>query len=257
MKAKSTFLKKIGAVALAAGVVIGSLAVSGQPAAAASKFNVTKAVNEQTYTYEDGTAYLEASYEYPQITDDSAAAKEINNYLKKQYEKWKAQLDKDAVDYKAEYESYLGLLNDGEKPRWTYSDAVTSEVTNNDGKYFSVLMSGYLYTGGAHGMPYRIAMTFDAATGEKLTAAKILGTTKAKTNAKVRNLYLKQYDKKGAEAGFYGEGASGREALQKTLKGMNFNNAFYVKNGKLVFYAYPYVLGPYAAGFMEVSTKVK
>lgn len=256
MKTKSTFLKKIGAAALAAGVVIGSLAVSGQPVSAASKFKVEKAANEQTYTYEDGTAYLEASYEYPQITDDSAAAAKINNYLKKQYEKWKAQLDKDAVDYKTDYESYLGSLNNEEKPRWTYTDTVTYEVTNNDGKYFSVLLSGYLYTGGAHGMPYRIPMTFDAATGEKLTAAKILGTTKAKTNAKVRKLYLKQYDKKGAEAGFYGEGASGREALQKTLNGMNFNNTFYVKNGKLVFYADPYILGPYAAGFMEVTKSV-
>ena len=140
------------------------------------------------------------------------------------------------------------------------SDEISDEVTSNEGKYFSVLMSGYDYQGGAHGMPYRIVLTFNAKTGEKLTAAKLFGTTKAKLNAKVRNLYLKKYDKEGVEAGFY-EGfasdKSDRDALKDNLAPMDFNNQFYVKDGKAVFYANPYDLGPYAAGYIEVSASAK
>ena len=101
---------------------------------------------------------------------------------------------------------------------------------------------------------------YNAKTGEKLTAAKLFGTTKAKLNAKVRNLYLKKYDKEGVEAGFY-EGfasdKSDRDALKDNLAPMDFNNQFYVKDGKAVFYANPYDLGPYAAGYIEVSASAK
>lgn len=256
MKTKSTFLKKLGAAALAAAVVVGALAVSAQPAAAASKLKVSEKKYEKTYTLDDGTAYYELSFKYPVVAGDSEAANKINQEINRQRKVWIKQAKADEADYKTAYKDYLDALGSG-KPAWSNSDEVAYEVTANDGKFFSVLMSGYLYTGGAHGMPYRIAMTFDAQTGEKLTAAKILGTTKAKVNAKVRNLYLKKYDKKGAAAGFYGEGTEGRTALEETLKPMNFNQAFYVKNAKLVFYAAPYVLGPYAAGFMEVSASIK
>lgn len=256
MKAKSTFLKKLGAVALAAGVVVGTLALSAQPALAASKLKVAEKKYEKTYTLDDGTVYYELSFKYPVVAGNSEAANKINQAITKQRKAWIKEAKADQADYKSTYEDYLEVVGKEERA-WSNSDEVTYEVTANDGKYFSILMSGYLYTGGAHGMPYRIPMTFDAQTGEKLTAAKILGTTKAKVNAKVRNLYLKKYDKEGVEAGFYGEGTEGRAALEETLKPMNFNNEFYVKNGKLVFYAYPYVLGPYAAGFMEVSASIK
>ena len=76
----------------------------------------------------------------------------------------------------------------------------------------------------------------------------------------LRNLYLKKYDKEGVEAGFYEglvSGKSDRDALKDNLAPMDFNNQFYVKDGKAVFYANPYDLGPYAAGYIEVSASVK
>ena len=253
MKAKRGFFKRMGAAALAAGVIAGALALNVQPAFAAAKFKVKTETYEKSYELDDGTVYYSCSYEYPVISGDSAAAEKINNAIEKQRKVWVKESDKQKDTYREEMESYLKDYADDEARSWSYSDEVKCEVTNNDGKYFSVLMSGYLYTGGAHGMPYRICATFDAKTGEKLTAAKILGTTKAKLNAKVRKLYLKKYDKKGAEAGFY----DGREALEKELATMNFNSAFYMKNGKLRFYADPYALGTYASGFIEVSASVK
>lgn len=258
MRAKRGFFKRLGAAALAAGVIVGALTVNVQPASAAKAFNVTEKKYEKSYELKGGKTYYETAYAYPVITDKTDAAKKINSAIAKQKKLWVGEAKKAADIYKEEMESFLKDYPDDRS--WMYSDEVTYEVTNNDGKYFSVLMSGYLYTGGAHGMPYRICATFDAKTGKKLTAAKILGTTKAKVNTKVKNLYLQKLEKEGAEAGFYGDMADGRtvkEVLQDGLKSMNFNNAFYMRKGKIVFYADPYALGPYAAGFIEVSASVK
>lgn len=255
MRAKNMFLKKFGVAALAAGVMIASLAISAKPASAAVKLKVSEKKYEKAYKLDDGTVYYENSFAYPVVSGTKAADK-INQEITRQRKAWLKEATKKEAEYKETYPDYLDGLA-GEKPNWTNNDHVTYKVMTNDGKYFSVLMSGYEYTGGAHGMPYRIAMTFDAKTGEKLTAAKILGTTENKLNAKVRNLYLKKYDTQGVDAGFYGEGAEGRNALKEALKPMKFNQAFYVKNGKLVFYVYPYELGPYAAGFIETSASIK
>lgn len=259
MRAKCIFLKKLSAVALTLGVVLGTLAVGAQPASAAGGFQVTDKQYEKSYQLDDGKAYFEAKGTFPVIKGSSKAAKKINQELAKQKNKWISQSKKEAAEAKSNFEYWV---SDGEMPlpEWTYTDEISYEIKSNDGNYFSVLMSGYLFQGGAHGTPYREAMTFDAKTGRKLTAAKLFGTTKSKLNSKVRKLYLKKYDKEGTEAGFYTglvEGKSDRDVLKENLAPINFNNAFYVKNGKAVFYADPYALGPYAAGFIEASSTVK
>ena len=260
MRAKSIFLKRIGAVALAVGVMFGTLAAGTEPVSASSGFQVADKKYEKTYKLDDGTVYFEAKGVFPAISDGSAAAKKINQVLKKEKNKWIRNTRKEAEDAKSFYTDTLAE-DSVEMPEWICSDDISYEVTSNNGKYFSVLMSGYEFAGGAHGSPYRIALTFDAKTGEKLTAAKLFGTTKDKVNKKARNLYLKLYDKKGIEAGFYGDdeysGKKGRDILKDALVSIDFNNAFYVKNGKAVFYADPYALGPYAAGFIETSATVK
>lgn len=258
MRAKSKFFKKLGVVALAAGIAFGALAVNVQPVSAATGFKVAEKKYEKTYKLDDGKVYFEAKGLFPEIKNKTKAAKKINQALVKERTDWIKQSKKKASDAKGDFD-FFASETEGVMPEWNYSDEITYEVTNNDGKYFSVLMSGYDYTGGAHGMPYRINLTFNAKTGEKLTAAKLLGTTKAKMNEKVRKLYLKKYDKQNGsgELEFFGDGTTGRETLKTALKPMDFNNSFYVKNGKAVFYVYPYDLGPYAAGFIEVSANVK
>ena len=258
MRAKSNFFKRLGAMALAAGIAFGALAVNVQPVSAAARFEVAEVPYEKSYELDGGKVYFKATGKFPEIQGETEVEEKIRQQLEKVKTEWIKQSEKEAADAKVVFDSWAADAN-FPMPGWNYTDEIAYKVTNNDGKYFSVLMSGYDYTGGAHGMPYRIALTFDAKTGEKLTAAKLFKTTKTKLNAKVRKLYLKKYDKVNGSAKnqFYGEGASGRNALQTALKPMNFNGTFYVKNGKAVFYADPYVLGPYAAGFIEVSANVK
>ncbi len=256
MRAGKNVLKKLGALALAASVIVGTWAVSAQPVSAATgNYQVKKTSYSKTYKLADGTKYFTVKAKIPRIEDDSEAAQKINQTLTKEKNKLIRQWKKDAAGYKEEYE---WMLKDAGSLSWTYGDEVSYKVTSNDEKYFSVVLSGYLFTGGAHGSPYRVCVTFDAKTGEKLTASKLLGISKAKVNQKVKNLYLKKCDKLGEDAAMYFYASDDvRATLQESLKELDFNNAFYVKNGKVVFYAEPYAVGPYAAGYIEVSTAIK
>ena len=74
-------------------------------------------------------------------------------------------------------------------------------------------------------------------------------------NNKVHKLYIAKFDKNNPNDVFY---PVTRKEFKEDIKNMNFNTDFYVKdNGKAVFYADPYALGPYAAGFIQVSATIK
>lgn len=223
------------------------------------KYTVGKSKYAKDYKLKNGRVYFSVTGTFPTIKDDSEAANKINEALNKEKKSLIDGWKKYAPTYKEEYKLFLEeKKKDDVTINWTYSDEITYKVTANNDQYFSVILSGYLYMGGAHGDPYRECLTFDAQTGKKLTATKILGLNKKQLNAKVRKLYLAKWDKKGEDAGFYPAYKDGRKELKERLKDMDFSNNFYVKNnGKIVFFTYPYNLGPYAAGFISVSTTIK
>ena len=113
MRAKSNFLKRLGAVTLAFGIVFGTLALNAQPAAAATGFKVADTKYEKTYTLDDGKVYFEAKGVFPEIKSNSKAAKKINQELKKEKNKWIRQTRKEAADAKSDFDF---LLADGEIP---------------------------------------------------------------------------------------------------------------------------------------------
>ena len=88
MRAKSIFLKRLGAMALAAGIVFGALAANMQPVSAAAKFKVADKKYEKTYKQDNGQVYFEAKGVFPEIKSNSKAAKKINQELKKAKTEW-------------------------------------------------------------------------------------------------------------------------------------------------------------------------
>lgn len=203
---------------------------------------------EKVYKTQDGTVYKEISFEYPYAEGDQKAAQTLNSFYQKLLKKWKKQAKKDLKEAEE-------MAAQTESMDHHYTDEVTCEITAQDENYISVLLSGYEYTMGAHGLPYRYTYIFDAKTGKKVSAASLLGMSKKQLNTKVRRLYLKKFDQTQKEESylFYPD----REAVKTTLNRLDFNdNQYYLKNGKVRFYAYPYDLGPYAAGFIEVAVKL-
>lgn len=194
-----------------------------------------------------GTVYKEISYEYPVAEGNSEAAQAFNKFYKNLRTKWLKAAKENLEDAKE-------LVADREDDIH-YGDSVTCEITNNDENYISVLQSGYVYEMGAHGMPYRYTYIFDTKTGKKVSAANLLGFTKKNLNKKIRNLYLKKFDKAEAEEDqiFY----PNKDEVEKALSEVDFNkNLYYLKNGKIRFYVNPYVVAPYAGGFIEVAVKL-
>lgn len=254
-------VKKTGILSLTFGMALASVAApcmppnTGMPVTvyaakqtAAEKMEFKMQTYKHSFKTKDGAVYKEISYQYPVAQGESAAAQKINRYFKLKRAKW--------------IKAAKGNLEEAKEMAETsdifYADDVTCKVTCNDGTYISVLQSGDNYTGGAHGTPYLQAVIFDAATGEKVTPANILGVSKKALNKKVVALYLKKYDKtEGTDdcPFFTDDVAGGRDAVEKSLSSVNFNGQCYIKGGKLRFYVDPYVAGPYAAGFIEVSIK--
>lgn len=257
MKNKHKLLRKLAAFTLAAGLLAGGLAIAPQPASAAAKFKVTRQNYSKSYTLDDGTEYFTVTAKFPKLKGTSAAVKKINKEITQERTNWLHEQAEKQAEYKEQYEEILEYNKESETPiPWIFSDTLTYKVTANNADYFSVMLECYDYTGGAHGMPYRICMTFSSKTGKRLNAGDVLGIKESKVNAKVRKLYLAKYDKEGANAGFY-TSDDDRATLENALKTLDFTGSFYVKGHKVVFYSYPYELGPYASGFIEVSAKAK
>ncbi len=203
---------------------------------------------EKQYKTEEGSVYKEVSFEYPVAEGNSKAAQTLNKFYKNLLTKWKKTATEDLKEAEE-------MAKQTESADNYYSDQVTCKITSQDDTYISVLQTGYDYTMGAHGMPYRYSYIFDAQTGKKVSAAKILGLSKKQLNDKVRKLYLKKFDQTVKEENdlFYQD----RKEVETTLNRMDFNdNLYYLKNNKIRFYADPYAVGPYASGFIEVAVKL-
>ena len=212
------------------------------------ELNLTLKTYEKEYKTEEGRIYKKISFEYPVADGSSKAARTLNQFYQKLLKKWK----KSAVENLDEAKEMIQQTDSADS---YYADEVACKITSQDENYISVMQSGYDYSMGAHGMPYRYTYVFDAKTGKKVSAATLLGMSKTQVNEKVRSLYLKKFDqaKKEDNLMFYPD----RNDVKTTLNKMDFNdNKYYLKNGKLRFYADPYAVAPYAGGFIEVAVKL-
>lgn len=215
---------------------------------------ITMKTYERTYKTKSGLVYKTVSYQYPVVSGDSGAAAAINKFYAAQKKKWIKESKSNLADAKADVTQ---IAKDSGNDGRYYSDSVTCEITSQDDRYLSVMQTGYEYALGAHGMPYRISYILDAKTGQKVTAARLLGMTKKEVNEKVYSLYLQKKKKlEDSDENPFFPTASDKDFL-KSMEGIDFNkNRYYLKNGKLRFFVDPYALGPYAAGFIEVAVKL-
>lgn len=218
----------------------------------AAELEIKMKTYQKEYKTKSGLVYKKISYQYPVAAGSSAAAKTFNQFYKSQRTKWVKSAKKNLKEAK---DMVVSLTKENSSVERCYTDDVTCEVMSSDENHICIMQSGYEYTLGAHGMPYRITYIFDAKTGQKVTAAKLLGMTKQQLNTKVRKLFLNKFDKakKAGSSPFY----ENRSNVKETLESTDFNqNMYYLKNGKVYFYTYPYAVGPYAAGFIEVAVKL-
>lgn len=111
-------------------------------------------------------------------------------------------------------------------------------VTQNSGGRLSLYLQSYLYTGGAHGMPARVPLTFELSTGDTLTlqqAARNNPDYAAVINKLVKEEFAKQ------------------ELVLAPFESISENQPYFLRNNDVVVYFEPYEYTAYAAGFPEFT----
>lgn len=127
---------------------------------------------------------------------------------------------------------------------WSY-ESRPSRIYFFDGRYFSFYQDYYIYTGGAHGMPYWTGHTFDLQTGEELFLDDIIGSSEEELKEIVTEYFA---DYMARDPGSFWD-----DALEYVEVNTSFESLFYLTRQGIVFYFGPYELSAYAAGFQEVT----
>lgn len=108
----------------------------------------------------DGAEVLGSlKFTIPQLTMRSAGAGKINEDILKYFEERLDEMDETAEG-----------LSGGEDMTEPYTLEIGYEMTYLDENRICLLLSGYEYSGGAHGMPFRKALIYDLKSGEELEA---------------------------------------------------------------------------------------
>ena len=120
----------------------------------------------------------------------------------------------------------------------TYSDDQEYRILGIHKNILTVMLEGYLYFGGAHGMPYREVLNIDTANNKILQLADIF------TNPNYKQVLLRELNAlRPVESTFEDE-------ISEVLD-LPSDNSFYFQGGSLVIFYPPYDLASYARGFVE------
>jgi len=183
-----------------------------------------------------GSVKLEMNWEIPMITglDDLEFENYINEILKNEVLSgmyaFKRTAEKDGIE----------LSKNGFNLNYQYMIGDTwLDVSNH--RYMSIVMNGYVYTGGAHGQSFRVAKTFDVIE---------------KCEVKLSDLFLESsgYEMQ-LKSIMNSRILADKILVQYIIDDIYIDDRkeydFYFENGDLVIYYSPYEIAAYAAGFID------
>lgn len=199
----------------------------------------------QSWNDTAGQEACNVSLEYPVFEGDSSAETAINAFYQEwvsdKLDAWESGEDPFVTEALEIRESGADI---GSMPPFSDEYSVTG-ITVTRG-VISILQENYRYSGGAHGMPGRENHIFSGTDGKEVTLPDVLPLSEEEVNVLVREQFLDRIEK-NPEDGFFPDAADTVNA--KT----DFISQSYLTQDGVVFYAQPYELGPYAAGYIEVS----
>lgn len=184
----------------------------------------------------DGAEVLGSlEFKIPQLTMRSAGAGKINEDILKYFEERLDEMDETAEG-----------LSGGEDMTEPYTLEIGYEMTYLDENRICLLLSGYEYSGGAHGMPFRKALIYDLKSGEELEAEDLFDVSEDEFGA----AFTAAFEARMAEA----PDDYWADAMDYVKEGASFDNEdFYLTESGTVFYFEPYVLAAYVFGYIEAE----
>lgn len=226
-------------------VVKNYLGYQGDWSLAAKKLNVLSVkenalgINVKTFDQEGDQASIHLKY--PEVTgiDNDKVEKAINEVLRSDVEQFREEIEKSLRERSEDSQS-----QGQNKISIDYQYSSSFIVTYNKDGILSLLTQQHVYTGGAHGMPYRKAYTFSLSDGSQMSLEDLFGPGEhdlSPLNEQIKAGFLKLPDYFG---GFVALGSQPDFYLQQGEEAL-----------KVFFQVYEYT--PYAAGFPEFPFSLK
>ena len=121
-------------------------------------------------------------FDYPQVTNliSQTAQNQINEAIKKHIRaSYNAYLQNEAdeAEWRQEYLDEYGSISKDEEYMFNYEYTVSYQVKYNENNQLSILITDYMYTGGAHGMAGVTSYNFDALTGQRIYLGNVAKTS--------------------------------------------------------------------------------
>ncbi|MBM7871166.1 hypothetical protein JOC70_002664 [Clostridium pascui] len=128
-----------------------------------------------------------------------------------------------------------------------YNVQTNYDVHYANASFLSLTIMYYEYTGGAHGISYKLPYNLNLKTGENVTLEKLFKPTTNYIDLINKEIQL-QIDKKNSVPG----------AIPITeFKTISNTQPFYIDGSNLVIYFQPYEIGPYVLGIQEFTIPLR
>lgn len=190
------------------------------------------------YTYKENEIdIMNVSIEVPILEGNNPSYETINQTFEYAKEYYINECDKTAEDARLyAYEEYF----------YIYSYDISPNILYNNNGVLCVALEGYIYTGGAHGYPTRDVYTFDLSTGSIIGLSDLILIEDEELASFITEEFQRMYDEAPEE--YWIEAPSTVETDSADL--VNFN--FYITEDYVCIFYFPYELGSYARGFVEI-----
>ena len=194
--------------------------------------------------------YLETKISYPAFSGCPAMAEKVKSVILDSYSTFKSTVETnwEAAD-KARKDT--GARDDMSP----FEYIVTCGPVVDNGKFASVLITTYIYDGGAHGETALSSVTYDKKAQKFISVSDINGFTPDSLSVACRNAL----DKSIVSAGDDEEAKKSKTdwIAQGTEPSADKFDVFTYDGKKLVIYFAPYAVAPYANGIQKVEIAVK
>ena len=185
---------------------------------------ILQKTDKKTIQNKTGDTIWQANISYPELQGESEAFLNINETIKNDVYTSLSAAENDVSDDV--------ILESAAMP---YSFDCDYSITYLDDNTISFLLDYYGFTGGAHGMPFRKAYTFDLNTGNQLQLKDIL-------NIEDIESFVKDAFKNNIEQNPENYFSNAID----TVNSEQFLYDFYIEQNKIVLFTQPYLLEPYA-----------
>ncbi len=194
-----------------------------------------KSISVDTKTLSDNSEELESNILLPILSGGNS--EELLNDINR-------IIEEDALEVKEEIyemakEDVKALKEDGIELK--YQLMINHDIHTANNELISLTTLNYQYTGGAHGLSVKVPYNFDLTNGKEINLKDLF---KEDSNyIDILNEEIQKQIQQNPDRFFPDE--------VELFSGINKNQSFYIKDGKLFIYFGQYEIAPYASGIIE------